>query len=67
MIVAVGIGSIETLKLLGDKIGFEGRFWQLVSLVSDSFNQIGFVVIGLFVLAWMLSLAMTRRDRRRRG
>lgn len=67
VIVAIGIGSIETLKLLGDKIGFEGRFWQLVSLVSDSFNQIGFIVIGLFVLAWMLSLVFYRVDRRRRG
>ncbi|GBQ87741.1 HoxN/HupN/NixA family nickel/cobalt transporter [Asaia krungthepensis] len=67
VIVAVGIGSIETLKLLGDQIGFQGRFWQAVSVVSDSFNQIGFIVIGLFVLAWMLSLAFSRADRRRRG
>jgi len=67
VIVAVGIGSIETLKLLGDKIGFEGRFWRLVSFVSDSFNQIGFIVIGLFVLAWMLSLVFHRVEKRRQG
>jgi len=65
VIVAVGIGSIETLKLLGDQIGFQGRFWQAVSAVSDSFNQIGFIVIGLFVLAWMLSLLFHRAGRKR--
>ncbi|WP_122040312.1 HoxN/HupN/NixA family nickel/cobalt transporter [Asaia bogorensis] len=67
VIVAVGIGSIETLRLLGDQIGFEGRFWGMVASVSDSFNQIGFIVIGLFVLAWMLSLIFSRVDARRKN
>ena len=67
VIVAVGIGSIETLKLLGDQIGFAGRFLNAVSALSDSFNQIGFIVIGLFVLAWMLSLLLHRADLRRKG
>jgi len=65
--VAVGIGSIETLRLLGDQIGFEGRFWGMVAAVSDSFNQIGFIVIGLFVLAWMMSLIFSRVDARRKN
>ncbi|GBQ09345.1 HoxN/HupN/NixA family nickel/cobalt transporter [Swaminathania salitolerans] len=64
VIVAVGIGSIETLRLLGDRIGFSGAAWRVVIALSDSFNTIGFIVIGVFILAWGASLFLARTRRK---
>jgi high-affinity nickel-transport protein len=50
--VAVLIGGIETLGLIGDRFGLEGPFWQLIGALNDDFNLIGFVIVGLFLAVW---------------
>ena len=50
--VAVLIGGIEALGLVADKLGLSGGFWDGIALLGDNFNDLGFVIIGVFLLAW---------------
>ncbi len=57
VIVAVVIGGIEVLGLIGDKFHLTGAFWELLGDVGSRFGMIGYFIVGLFVLSWMLSWA----------
>jgi nickel/cobalt transporter (NiCoT) family protein len=53
-LVAIVIGGAEVLALVADQFGFEGPFW---SLARSATAELGFLVIGLFALAWLGSVA----------
>jgi high-affinity nickel-transport protein len=63
VIVAILIGGIEALGLIGDKLGLSGGFWDAVGALNDNFNNLGFVIIGIFVAAWALSFAIYKAKR----
>jgi high-affinity nickel-transport protein len=56
VIVALFIGGIEALGLIADRLGLEGGAWNVVASLNDSLANFGFVVIGVFVLAWIVSM-----------
>ncbi len=56
--VALLIGTVELLGLLADQLGLHGAFWDWVS--SLDLNIIGFVIVGLFVMTWIVALAVWR-------
>lgn len=58
--VALFIGSIEALALLADRLGLEGGLWDIVAKLSESLAAFGFAVVGLFVVAWLISMAIYR-------
>jgi high-affinity nickel-transport protein len=58
--VAVLIGSIETLGLLGDQLALKGAFWDGVGAVNGNFTALGVAVIGLFIAAWIGSIVVYR-------
>ena len=60
VLVAVLIGGIETLGLLGDQLSLKGAFWDAIGYLNDNFNDLGFIIIGVFVLAWVASFAIYR-------
>lgn len=55
VIVAVLIGGIEALGLIGDQLGLKNGFWGTIGSLNDNFNNLGFAIIGLFAVAWILS------------
>jgi high-affinity nickel-transport protein len=59
-LVALVIGSIQTAALLADKLGLSGGLWSGASTLSEQFNALGFLIIGLFVLCWLASYAVYR-------
>jgi high-affinity nickel-transport protein len=61
--VAVLIGGLETLSLLAGQFHPHGAFWRAVAALSDDMANFGFVVIGIFVLAWVLSALIYRWKR----
>jgi nickel/cobalt transporter (NiCoT) family protein len=64
VIVAVLIGGIEALGLIGDQFGMgDAGFWGAVGSLNDNINSLGFVIIGVFVLAWVLSFAVYKLKR----
>ena len=63
VVVAVVIGSIEALALAADKLALTGPFWSLISSAATHFGVLGYVVIGLFLLSWLVSAAIYRWKR----
>jgi len=58
VVVAVVIGGIEALGLIGDQLGLRGMFWGGIGTLNDNFNTLGFVIIGVFVASWAISVAV---------
>ncbi|WP_336961525.1 HoxN/HupN/NixA family nickel/cobalt transporter [Sphingobium aquiterrae] len=59
-IVAIMIGGIETAALLGEKLGLSGGIWSLAANLGTHFNSLGFAIIGLFAVCWIISWAIYR-------
>ncbi|WP_344416739.1 HoxN/HupN/NixA family nickel/cobalt transporter [Pseudonocardia ailaonensis] len=59
--VALVIGLIELLSLLADKLGVESG--PLAWIASLDLDNVGFVVVGLFVLTWAIALLVWRFGR----
>jgi nickel/cobalt transporter (NiCoT) family protein len=55
VMVALLIGGVEALGLISDKLGLQGDFWQSVSSLNDNFSDLGFIIIGVFMAAWLVS------------
>jgi nickel/cobalt transporter (NiCoT) family protein len=60
VVVAVLIGGIETLGLLGDQFALKGAFWTAVDALNGNFTALGVAVIGLFIAAWIGSVIVYR-------
>jgi len=60
VVVAVVIGVIEALGLVGQKLGLEGTFWQAVADLNSNLTSFGFVVVGIFLFAWLGSALIYR-------
>jgi nickel/cobalt transporter (NiCoT) family protein len=58
VVVAVLIGGIEALSLIGEKFALTGTFWEFVGNLNDTFGTLGYVIIGIFALSWIVSLAL---------
>jgi nickel/cobalt transporter (NiCoT) family protein len=54
--VAVFIGAIELLGLLGQDGNLGGGFWSF--LENFNINTAGFVIVGVFVLTWVVALSI---------
>lgn len=60
VVVAVAIGGIEGLGLIGDKLALQGRFWEWVAAAGDHLGLIGYGIVALFVASWVVSWAIYR-------
>ena len=60
VVVALVIGGLEALGLVMDKFELSGGIWTLVGALNDNLGNAGFVVIGLFVACWAISMAVYR-------
>jgi nickel/cobalt transporter (NiCoT) family protein len=58
--VAVLIGGIEALGLLSGQLGLSGWFWDGIGALNDNFGSVGFVIIGVFIAAWIGSVLIYR-------
>ena len=58
VVVAVLVGGLETLNLIGDELGLtdDGGFWGAIGAINDNFGLLGYVIIGVFLVAWIGSV-----------
>ena len=56
--VALGIGGVELLSVVAERLSLTGSFWDAVGRVD--LNALGFWIVGLFALAWAAALAVWR-------
>ena len=58
VVVAVLVGGLETLNLIGDELGLTegGGFWGAIGDINENFGLLGYVIIGVFAVAWLGSV-----------
>ncbi len=61
VVVALVIGTIELMSVLTDKLGLTGQPWDFVSGLD--LNYVGYAIVALFVLTWIVALAIWRVGR----
>ena len=62
VVVALIVGGLETLNLIGDQFGLAdgGGFWGAVGAINDNFGALGYIIISFFALAWIGSALFYR-------
>jgi nickel/cobalt transporter (NiCoT) family protein len=56
VLVALVVGGIEILGLVGERFHFTGWFWNLVAKLNSNFGVLGYFIVGLFALSWIASI-----------
>ena len=59
--VALLIGTIELVSILTDKLGIESG--PLAAVGAVNLDGVGFAIVGLFVLTWLVASAVWRFGR----
>ena len=60
VVVAIFIGGVEALGLIGDKLGLEGAFWGIIGGLNDNLANFGYAVVGIFIASWIISALVYR-------
>ncbi len=60
VVVAVFIGGLEALGLIGEKLGLAGGLWDFVAALNGDLANFGFAVVGLFIASWLVSVLIYR-------
>jgi nickel/cobalt transporter (NiCoT) family protein len=65
VVVAVIVGGLETLNLIGDQLGLTdgGGFWGAIGSLNDNFGLLGALIVGVFAAAWAISYLVYRVNR----
>jgi high-affinity nickel-transport protein len=58
VLVALVVGGIEALGLLAGHFHFSGKFWALVAELNGNFGALGYCIVALFALSWIVSAAI---------
>ena len=63
VVIAILVGSIEALGMLAGKMNLRGSLWDVVNAVNANFGIVGYVIIGVFLVSWLLAVAIYRGNR----
>ena len=65
VVVAVVVGGLEALNLIGDQLGLanSGGFWGAVESLNDNFGTLGYLIVGIFIVSWAVSYLLYRWQR----
>ncbi len=61
VVAAFLVGTIEILGLLPSELKLNGGFWRFMS--NFNLNAAGFAIVGMFVVTWLMALAVWRFGR----
>jgi len=59
--VALLVGTIELLQVLIGMLGLHGHYFEAVAALD--FGILGYVIVGMFLLAWGLSVSVWKFGR----
>ncbi len=60
VLIALAVGGAEVLGLVRDQLRLEGPFWGAVGDLNDHFGTIGYSIILIFVMSWIVSIIVYR-------
>jgi high-affinity nickel-transport protein len=50
------VGGLETLGLVQGEMNFSGPFWGAIAGLNNNFGMLGYVIIGIFMVSWLVSV-----------
>ncbi len=56
VMIALVIGTVELAGLFSEELGARGSFWRWLQNIN--INELGFVIVGLFVATWAIALTI---------
>lgn len=60
VVVAVVVGGIEALGLIGNQLTLTGGFWDAIGALNDNFGTLGYLIVGIFTFSWLISFMVYR-------
>jgi high-affinity nickel-transport protein len=63
VLVALVIGTIEILSIIGGQFGLQGPLWGVVGAVGKNSGYVGAGIIAIFILSWLVSTLIYRLNR----
>jgi len=63
VLVALLVGGIETLGLVQGEMNLTGLFWDPIASLNNNFGMLGYVIIGIFMVSWIVSVAFYKLKR----
>jgi nickel/cobalt transporter (NiCoT) family protein len=60
VVVAFAVGGIEALGLLAGRFHPKGVFWNLIRTLNGNFGLLGYGIVALFALSWVVSIVIYR-------
>ena len=58
VVVALAVGSVEALGLLVSEFHLTGAVWNWISQLNENFGLLGYGIIGVFALSWIVSIVI---------
>ncbi|HEX4012815.1 MAG TPA: HoxN/HupN/NixA family nickel/cobalt transporter [Candidatus Cybelea sp.] len=63
VLVALIVGGIEAATVVASQLHLSGGAWDGLRTLSDNFGTLGFVIIGVFLVSWLISIAIYKLRR----
>jgi nickel/cobalt transporter (NiCoT) family protein len=63
VLVALIVGGLETLGLIQGELNLSGPLWDPVAALNNNFGTLGYVIIGIFMLSWIVSVLLYKMKR----
>ncbi len=63
VVVALLIGGVELLGIAIERLSLSGPFWNVIAALNENFGSLGYVILAIFVLSWLGSMAIYRLKR----
>ena len=61
VLVAFVVGGVELVVVLSGQLGLSGGVWDVLNKLN--YQDLGFFIIGLFVVTWLTAMAYYRYKR----
>ncbi|MDD2703912.1 MAG: HoxN/HupN/NixA family nickel/cobalt transporter [Acidocella sp.] len=63
VLVALIVGGLETLGLVQGEFNLSGAVWDGVAALNGNFGTFGYIIIGVFILSWIVSVSIYKFKR----
>ena len=63
VLVAFVVGAIEVLSIVQSQMNLSGPFWDAIAGLSGNFGILGGIIVGIFVLSWLISTVIYKVKR----
>ena len=63
VIAALVVGGSEALGLIGGQFNLGSPFWKMVDAINENSAMLGYCIIGIFIVGWLVSLMIYYTNR----